>query len=47
MINFNIAPFTGKELEYVKQAIDNHKTCGDGIFTKKCTAWLEERFHAQ
>lgn len=47
MINFNIAPFTGKELEYVKQAIDNHKICGDGIFTKKCTAWLEERFHAQ
>lgn len=47
MINFNIAPFTGKELEYVKQAIDNHKICGDGIFTKKCDAWLEERFHAQ
>lgn len=47
MINFNIAPFTGKELAYVKQAIDNHKICGDGIFTKKCNAWLEERFHAQ
>ena len=47
MINFNIAPFTGKELEYVKQAIDNHKICGDGISTKKCNAWLEERFHAQ
>ena len=47
MINFNIAPFTGKELEYIKQAIDNHKICGDGIFTKKCSAWLEERFHAQ
>ena len=47
MINFNIAPFSGKELEYVKQAIDNHKICGDGIFTKKCNAWLEERFHAQ
>jgi len=47
MINFNIAPFTGKELEYVKQAIDNHRICGDGIFTKKCNAWLEERFHAQ
>ena len=47
MIDFNIAPFTGKELEYVKQAIDNHKICGGGIFTKKCNAWLEERFHAQ
>lgn len=47
MIHFNIAPFTGKELEYVKQAIDNHKICGDGMFTKKCNAWLEERFYAQ
>lgn len=47
MIDFNIAPFTGKELEYVKQAVDNHKICGDGQFTKKCNAWLEERFHAQ
>lgn len=47
MISFNIPPFTGKELEYVKQAIDAHKICGDGQFTKKCNAWLEERFHAQ
>lgn len=47
MINFNIPPFTGKELEYVKQAIDAHKICGDGQFTKRCNAWLEQRFHAQ
>ena len=47
MINFNIPPCTGKEIEYVKQAIESHKICGDGAFTKKCSAWLEERFHAQ
>ena len=47
MINFNIPPYTGKELEYVRQAVDAHKICGDGQFTKKCNAWLEERFHAQ
>ena len=47
MISFNIAPYTGKELIYVKEAIDNHKICGDGIFTKKCNTWMEERFHAQ
>lgn len=47
MIDFNIAPFTGKELEYVRQAVDAHKICGDGQFTKQCNAWLEERFHAQ
>ncbi len=47
MISFNVPPFTGKELEYVKQAVDNHKICGDGPFSKKCHAWLEERFHSQ
>ena len=43
MINFNVPPYIGKEKEYVMQAIDNHKICGDGEFTKKCSAWLEER----
>lgn len=47
MINFNLPPYVGTELTYVKQAIENHKICGDGPFTKKCNAWLEERFHAQ
>ncbi len=47
MIHFNIPPFVGKELEYVREAIDAHKICGDGQFTKKCNSWLEERFHAQ
>lgn len=43
MINFNVPPFTGKEMEYIKQAVDNQKICGDGEFTKKCNAWIEER----
>ena len=43
MISFNVPPFVGKEKEYVCQAIDNHKICGDGEFTKKCSAWLEKR----
>ena len=47
MIHFNIPPFTGNEINYIRQAIDAHKICGDGQFTKKCNAWLEERFHAQ
>ena len=47
MISFNIPPCVGNELEYVKQAIDSHKICGDGQFTKKCNAWLEQRFQAQ
>lgn len=47
MISFNIPPYVGTELEYVKQAVEAHKICGDGMFTKKCNAWLEERFGAQ
>lgn len=47
MIAFNIPPHAGKELDYIKQAIDSHKICGDGQFTKKCNAWLENRFNAQ
>ncbi len=46
MIPFNIPPFTGKELEYMKEAIENRKICGDGPFTMKCSKWLEERFKA-
>ena len=47
MISFNIPPCTGDEIKYVKEAIDAHKICGDGMFTKKCNQWLEERFNAQ
>ena len=47
MISFNISPCVGTELEYIKEAIESHKICGDGAFTKKCNAWLEERFQAQ
>ena len=47
MISFNVPPFIGNELEYVKQAIEAHKICGDGLFTKKCNKWMEERFRAQ
>lgn len=43
MIKFNIPPFTGKELEYMTKAINNHKISGDGEFTKKCSRWIEER----
>ena len=43
MINFNVPPFTGKEIEYMKEAIDNQKICGDGPFTKKCSEWIEKK----
>lgn len=43
MINFNVPPYTGKELDYVAQAVKNQKICGDGEFTKKCDAWIEKK----
>ncbi len=47
MIDFNIAPYSGNEIEYMMQAVTNKKICGDGPFTKKCHHWFEERFGAQ
>lgn len=47
MIPFNVPPYVGTELEYVKQAVENHKICGDGPFTKKCHTWLEENLPCQ
>ncbi|MFI3175874.1 MAG: dTDP-4-amino-4,6-dideoxygalactose transaminase [Eubacteriales bacterium] len=42
MINFNVPPFTGKEMDYIKDAIKRQKICGDGIYTKKCHEWMEK-----
>ena len=44
MIHFNVPPFVGTEFDYMRQAVENHKICGDGPFTKKCDEWLEKRF---
>lgn len=46
MIPFNIPPYVGTEDKYIKEAIEAKKICGDGQFTKKCNAWLEEKFDA-
>ena len=43
MIDFNVPPYVGKEKEYISQAIDSKKICGDGQFTKKCQKWLEDK----
>lgn len=46
MIDFNLPPFTGRETEYMLEAVRAHKICGDGLFTRRCSAWLEQRFGA-
>lgn len=43
MISFNVPPCVGTEEKYIKDAISKGKICGDGEYTKKCNAWLEEK----
>lgn len=48
MISFNVPPYVGTEMEYVREAAEeNHKICGDGPFTKKCNEWIQDRFGVQ
>ena len=47
MIDFNRATYVGKEVEYMQQAIAGAKLCGDGPFTKKCSAFMKEHFHSK
>ena len=44
MIPFNKPFMVGKELEYIAQAVENGHLSGDGTFTKKCHAWIEQKF---
>jgi dTDP-4-amino-4,6-dideoxygalactose transaminase len=41
-IRFNRATLAGRELEYVAQAVANGHVSGDGPFTKRCHAALED-----
>ncbi len=40
-IPFNRPFFSGREFEFIQQAIANSQISGDGIFTRKCHALLE------
>ncbi|WP_041139421.1 dTDP-4-amino-4,6-dideoxygalactose transaminase [Beduini massiliensis] len=44
MLDFNRPPYVGKELDYIKEAVDLHKICGDGKFTQLCSEWMKKRF---
>ena len=47
MIHFNVPPFVGTEFQYMHEAVENHKICGDGPFTKRCNEWMQSRFDAK
>ncbi|WP_024335029.1 dTDP-4-amino-4,6-dideoxygalactose transaminase [Desulfotignum balticum] len=40
-IRFNIPPRAGRELEYIKEAINTGRLAGNGAFTKRCHAVLQ------
>lgn len=42
MIPFNIPPYLPQCSEYVQQAIQNRKICGDGPFTHRCNEQIEK-----
>ncbi|MDD4524578.1 MAG: dTDP-4-amino-4,6-dideoxygalactose transaminase [Lachnospiraceae bacterium] len=43
MIPFNMPPYAGPEMEFIRHAAeDNHKISGDGEYTKKCSKWIED-----
>ena len=41
-IPFNSPSLAGNEIAYIHEAIANHHLSGDGPFTRKCHAWLEQ-----
>ena len=47
MIDFNIPPYVGKEMDYIKEAVMNRKICGDGNFTKRCSNWMKNTFNVK
>lgn len=44
MITFNKPYLSGKELEYIAQAVASMKISGDGLFTKKCHEFFEKKY---
>jgi dTDP-4-amino-4,6-dideoxygalactose transaminase len=45
-VGFNRPTMTGDELAYIREALGNAHISGDGKFTKRCHAWLEQRLGA-
>tara|TARA_B110000046_G_C12950299_1_gene379824 strand:- start:118 stop:1254 length:1137 start_codon:yes stop_codon:yes gene_type:complete len=44
-IPFNKPYFTGKETDYIKDAVASGKISGNGKYTKKCQTWFEENYN--
>lgn len=44
-IPFNKPHLTGKEFDYIREAVQAGKLSGDGMFTQKCNHFFEDRYH--
>lgn len=44
MIHFNRPYMTGKETDYIRQAVSGGKISGNGEFTKRCQDYFEQRY---
>lgn len=44
MIPFNKPYLTGKEMQYIEEAVKSGKISGNGLFTKKCQEFFERKF---
>jgi dTDP-4-amino-4,6-dideoxygalactose transaminase len=44
MIGFNKPYFTGKEMEYILEAVKREKISGNGYFTQRCQEFIEKRY---
>jgi len=47
MIPFNRPPYTGNEEKYILESIKSSKISGDGVFTKKCQKWFEDKLECK
>ena len=46
MIQFNKPSITGKEIDYIKEAIAAQQLAGNGRFNKQCSQWIEQQTKA-
>ena len=44
MIPFNKPYLTGKETEYIQQAVLSGKISGNGLFTQKCHKFFQDKY---
>jgi len=44
MLPFNKPYLTGKETQYIEQAVRSGKISGNGVFTQKCQAFFEQKY---